>query len=249
MPLRPLSAGELLAAWEAGQGQPPLAQALALLAAASTSTPAEWAALPLGQRDAALLTLREWTFGPDLTALASCPDCGTTLELGSAVADLHVAPAPPAEESSALTVDGIMVRFRPPNSADLVAIAGETDPATARRRLLERCVLAVYPEEGTRRGRPDRRPIARRGGGGHRGRDGGSRPAGRYANGPDLPGVWARLVRPLRHRRLLLARNRSLGHAHAARIHALALAYGWREADILALSPRRRAIYLELVRG
>ena len=40
-------------------------------------------------------------------------------------------------------------------------------------------------------------------------------------------------------------------HAWAQRtlreIHALASAYGWREADILALSPRRRQLYLEMI--
>jgi hypothetical protein len=30
-------------------------------------------------------------------------------------------------------------------------------------------------------------------------------------------------------------------------IHRLATAYGWREADILALSPMRRQFYLELI--
>ena len=30
-------------------------------------------------------------------------------------------------------------------------------------------------------------------------------------------------------------------------VHALARAYGWREADILALSPGRRQAYLEMV--
>jgi hypothetical protein len=39
-------------------------------------------------------------------------------------------------------------------------------------------------------------------------------------------------------------------HAWAQRtlrdVHALARAYGWREADILALSPTRRQIYLEM---
>jgi hypothetical protein len=40
---------------------------------------------------------------------------------------------------------------------------------------------------------------------------------------------------------------------HAVRLlretHTLARAYGWREADILALSPRRRQVYLDLVMG
>jgi hypothetical protein len=29
-------------------------------------------------------------------------------------------------------------------------------------------------------------------------------------------------------------------------VHALARIYGWTEADVLAMSPRRRATYLEL---
>ena len=32
-------------------------------------------------------------------------------------------------------------------------------------------------------------------------------------------------------------------------VHALAKAYGWREAEILAMSPRRRQHYLDLVGG
>jgi hypothetical protein len=41
-------------------------------------------------------------------------------------------------------------------------------------------------------------------------------------------------------------------HAWAGRmlrdVHALAAAYGWREADILAMSPWRRQAYLEMIR-
>ena len=29
-------------------------------------------------------------------------------------------------------------------------------------------------------------------------------------------------------------------------VHALATSYGWSEADVLDLSPRRRAVYLDL---
>jgi hypothetical protein len=32
-------------------------------------------------------------------------------------------------------------------------------------------------------------------------------------------------------------------------VHELASAYGWRESEILALSPQRRQAYLELVRA
>ncbi len=32
-------------------------------------------------------------------------------------------------------------------------------------------------------------------------------------------------------------------------VHQLALAYGWRESDVLALSPLRRQLYLEMAYG
>ena len=32
-------------------------------------------------------------------------------------------------------------------------------------------------------------------------------------------------------------------------VHTLARAYGWREADVLSMSPWRRQFYLEMVRG
>ena len=34
-----------------------------------------------------------------------------------------------------------------------------------------------------------------------------------------------------------------------ADVHALAYAYGWREGDVLALTPARREVYLELTGG
>jgi len=32
-------------------------------------------------------------------------------------------------------------------------------------------------------------------------------------------------------------------------VHVLATAYGWREADLLALSPTRRRLYLDMIGG
>jgi hypothetical protein len=52
-----------------------------------------------------------------------------------------------------------------------------------------------------------------------------------------------------RHKRLPLGRARRLGAAHAAEVHTLASAYGWSEAQILALSATRRQRYIALVQG
>jgi hypothetical protein len=46
---------------------------------------------------------------------------------------------------------------------------------------------------------------------------------------------------------LLWARVEERASLLMAQVHALAAAYGWTEPDVLALSPRRRAAYLELV--
>ena len=74
--MRRLSAQEMMRAWEAGQGRSLAHRALLLLAYASPE--ASWealAALPIGERDVRLLTLRESTFGRELSSLATCPAC------------------------------------------------------------------------------------------------------------------------------------------------------------------------------
>src|SRR5437773_2632842 len=85
-----LSAAQLLNVWERGQAQPSVQRAMLLLAAACPEAPEEiLARLSVGQRDARLLTLREWTFGPHLVSLADCPGCGEHVELSFTVADIR----------------------------------------------------------------------------------------------------------------------------------------------------------------
>src|SRR5215212_4607648 len=103
--MRALSAVDLLDVWERGLAQPPSRRALLLLAAASPTTSLEALAdQSIGQRDAALLTLREWTFGSQLVSLATCPACGATVELGFDVADIRVPSGEDRPETFALQV-------------------------------------------------------------------------------------------------------------------------------------------------
>ena len=247
--MRPPSASELLAVWEQGLAQPPAQRALALLAAACPdATPGALAELSIGQRDARLLALREWLFGPHVASLASCPGCGERLELGFDVADIRT-PSPAQGEGGegvtplSLTVDGYEVRFRLPNSLDLLALAGQEEGAAARRLLLDRCVLTAR-------------------------RDGEEMPPDQL---PDdvIRAVAERMDRadPVAEVRLDLSCP-ACGHrwlatfdivsfiwseidAWACRtmneVHVLASAYGWREADVLATSPWRRRLYLQMV--
>ena len=67
--MRPLTAEGLLTAWERGQELAPAARALLLLSLAAPEASEEWLmSLTVGQRDAGLLTLRQWLFGslPDM---------------------------------------------------------------------------------------------------------------------------------------------------------------------------------------
>jgi len=242
--MRPLSSSELLAVWDAGLGQSPLERALALLAAADDSRPDILASLPIGQRDGRLLTLREWTFGARVTAVTTCTGCGQDLELDFVVAEIRAdAPADGADAMS-LARDRHTVRFRPPTSADLMAVR-DADPARRPELLLDRCVVEA---------RRDGEPVSA----------GGLPPAvvdamvDRMAESD--PQADVRLAvscsacgRTWRAVFDISSYFWSEIDAWARRIlrevHTLASAYGWAEREVLALSPRRRRVYLEMASG
>ena len=142
--MRALSASELLHIWERGPAQSPVQRALVLLATAHPDlSMAEFARLSIGQRNGLLMQLREWTFGPQLYSVATCTNCRERLELDCSVADLQAAPEVEPQEELALSAEGFEVRFRLPDSLDLMAILEGADVATARQTLLQRCLVST----------------------------------------------------------------------------------------------------------
>lgn len=247
--MRALSAFELLHVWERGLTQPPAQRALALLAAACPDTPLDaLARLSIGQRDARLLMLREWVFGPQLVSLAVCPACGERLELTFNVADIRVSVEVEPVEALSLSADGHEVRFRLPNSLDLVAIAGhkapvgDKDVAGARRLLLERCLLTVQQDGEETPGDPLPSNVV-------------DAVMERMAQADPQADVQLALSCPecgydwqvafgivsFFWSEINVWAYRILGE-----VHVLASAYGWSEDDILAMSPWRRQFYLSL---
>ncbi|WP_433727439.1 hypothetical protein ACQP2Y_12405 [Actinoplanes sp. CA-051413] len=231
-----ITEGELLAAWEAALGRPAVARALALAGAACRRDPAELSDLPLGRRDALLLDLRERCFGPQLSSETSCPRCAERLELMLDVADIRVPVEEAPDDRCHVEVAGVEVEFRLPTSGDLLALGSAG--GDARRRLLETCVV--------------------------------ERSAGSEALSDEiLAGVAARLpVADPQADVVLSLACWSCGHewdapfdvaaylwmevdAYARRllfdVHSLASAYGWSEAEVLAVSPARRRFYLDEV--
>lgn len=240
--MRALGTEELLRAWETGAVRPPTERALAVLAAAGVGPPPdELEAMPISHRDALLLAVREATFGRRYRALANCPACGDCLEVefdGSAIGREPRSPA-----VSTLSVGGYTLEVRPIHTGDLTAAARCRDVPTARRVLAARAVVAalregvpvepnalpddVIPEiaDHLERTDPDSDTLL----------DVTCATCGlRWESTLDIAAyVW----KEMEAEALRLLRD----------VHRLARACGWREADILSLSPLRRRAYLELV--
>jgi len=245
--MRPLSAEQMLQVWELGQSRHPLDRALLLLAIALPErSPDELVRLSIGQRDALLLTLREATLGETMESFATCPKCSEALEFTLKVTDLRlVEPMLTEPPVYRLETEGYTLQFGLPNSLDLAAVVGCPDLLTARSHLMERCIQQVS-RDGVAIA-PSQLPEAVL-----------SQlsqqmaecdppaellldltcPACQYAWQVLFDIVsffWIELG--VQAKRLLQT------------VHILARSYGWREADILAMSAMRRQFYLDRVSG
>ena len=250
--LRPLSASDLLEVWEHGIGRLPVEQGLLLLRAAYPDVPvADLPRLSIGQRDAALMNLREKTFGSPLNGLAVCPACSEKLEIGFPLEDLFSSYGtqvdlpllPDATEPKQLSTGGYDLRFRLLNSADLMQVSIVPDPESARRALLESCLLEARQnsQQVSVTELPDDVIQAL---------------ASRMDELDPLANVSLPLTCPACSHQWemvfdIISFFWSEISAWAERtlreVHILASAYGWREADIIAMSAWRRQKYLELV--
>jgi hypothetical protein len=233
----------LLSAWEEASSYPPVYRAVSLLAAAWPERPAgEWARLRLGARDGALLDLQDALFGADLETTAVCPQCGERVEMAFTTAQVRA----PKCEVERLTVehDGYLVDCRLPNSEDLLGLP-QTTAETARAALLARCLERVQQ---------DGKPIVPE-----------ALPppvieaiAGAMAEADPQADVLVAIECPICGHRwstnfditsYLWRELQEWAHQTLRDVHALASAYGWSEHEVLALSPSRRRLYLEMVEG
>lgn len=244
MIMRSLSASELLDVWERGSAQPFIERAITLLAASCPGLDRDGLArLTLGQRDRLLLSLRESMFGPRVAALASCSECNEKVEFDFEIDDIRVQDfVPEAEEIASLAIDDCSLRFRLPNSLDLAATAQHGDASMVRQRLIERCLVSASTSAGqlSAAGLPERVL--------------------------DELEVQMSKLDPQANVQLALqcpACNKSwratfdifaflwselaaCAERLVVEVHALASAYGWSEADILAMTATRRGVYLSL---
>lgn len=241
--MRTLSASEILGVWERGLGQPPVRRAIDLLAAAYPETPVSALLdLTIGRRDEQLLALRERLFGPGMAAIAACPSCDGRLEMTVDSADLRTASVRNGAAELALASGEYQVRFRPPNSQDLLA-AASVQADERREAVLRRCVLAV--ERAGVPSEPEDLPA-----------EVAERVAIEMAEADPLADVQLALSCPFCGHQWRAAFDIASFlwkeiEAAAGRllreVHRLAAVYGWSEREILSLSPMRRQYYLAMV--
>jgi hypothetical protein len=228
----------VLDAWERALGQPGPTRVVPLLAAATGTPAADVLGWSIARRDAVLFDLREALFGARAEAVQPCPGCQQELEFEVDLRELRPQPRDEAPTSRQAFVDGHRVCYRPPNTADLEAVAVLDDPVGARAVLLERCIESVNP------GGPESGPFV-------------SAEIARLLSESEAD-AEARLSlvcpvcqhawqAPFDIAAFLWTEVDDWAWRTLRQVHRLARAYGWTEHEVLGLSPSRRQIYLDLL--
>ncbi|MEJ2416715.1 MAG: hypothetical protein P8Y45_07255 [Exilibacterium sp.] len=245
MDTQAMDASALLSVWEEGLSESPLKRGLLLLAAAWPQTDErQWAQVNIGYRDSCLIALREQLFGNQLEALGNCPQCGEILELNYTTEELQRALPALVAPVEQLTVQrkGLEIACRLPNSEDLLAISAVDEQ---RKSLLHRCVKSVKKQSSQK---PVKiaslntdieqyivKEMAK---------------ADPYADiqialeCPECKKHWSQTFDILT---FLWGEIQDWAKRLLQDIHTIALNYGWSERDILAMSARRRRVYLEML--
>ncbi len=235
-----LSHADFLTLWEDGQGLHWLDRGLlAIQTLGPPSAGEEVADWSLGHRNQALAALHAQCFGPRMEGWTVCEGCGEKLEFRVDCRALIER----QREGSSQPVLFKGRTFRPPTSRDLAHIAGERDAEAAALRLAGMCRsegdeadaqdLASwtdwdFEELGEAITLAD--------------------PLAEISLSLECPMCARTSPEPLDLPAFFWAELEAAAKRLLHEIHTLATAYGWSEAEILALSDARRATYLEMVR-
>jgi hypothetical protein len=197
----------------------------------------------IGQRDAQLLALREQTFGPQLASTTICPACAEQLEFNVDIADIRATSNAEREATLHLMHSDYGVEFRLPTGLDVATLDPSASLESNRQHLLRRCVILARREG--KEVATDELPA-----------EVGSAIAQRMGKADPLADVQIALACPqCQHAwptpfdivSFFWTEIQAWANRLLREVHSLASAYGWREAEVLALSPWRRQAYLELI--
>ncbi len=258
--LRPLNGSDEAFLFEAGESISPAARATALLARCMVRlgdeqvSPGLVRSLTVGDREALLLHLWRITFGERLPCVFVCPldQCGEKMDLELKVADIllpaYAGPRPRYEIALDCRDARYLVRFRLPTGADqeIAAERALTSASEAERQLLIACVEQVsrvdsgpldanhWPEEIA--DSLDREMAA-------------LDPQAVIVMQIQCPSCGGAFLAEFDAEAFLYQEVKArLPHLYRE-IHQIASSYHWSEAEILAMSPKKRGVYLRMLAG
>jgi hypothetical protein len=177
-----------------------------------------------------------------LSSLTDCPACGEQLELNFKVADIRVSSTSP-HVPLYLSHSGYDVELRVPNSLDLLQLAECSTVAEMRARLFEQCVVSAVHDGAVERASEMPAEIVELA----IQRIGDADPQADVEvnlNCPECRHVWQTGFDIVSY---LWSELHSWAWQILREVHVLAANYGWRESEILSMTPQRRRGYLEIL--
>lgn len=233
-----LSSSALLNLWERGSALHPLDRGLlALHTVFSEVPPANLADWTLGRRNHALLEMHCSLFGPTLQGWTSCAQCGEKMEFEINALELAKQNLSTDLRPQAVSMDD--ATFRLPTSRDLATVAHAYAPSAAAAQLLDLCrtsneAAPQWSEEeidkiGEKLAEAD--------------------PLAEIQIALLCPACGSESIEPVEIVSFLWSEIEACAKQLLWEVHALARAYGWTEPDVLALSPARRSLYIEMVQA
>jgi hypothetical protein len=219
----------------------PLDQGLLALRSAFPDLEEDSADWPLGRRNRALAELRCAFFGAAIRGWTACRQCKEKIAFELNARSLAESETP--DRDAVISVDGRTYRL--PTSRDLAHIASEQDPQKAAMLLLQRCRsrspldaedIAAETADWSEN---DLEVIGQR--------MAAADPLAEIILQFECPHCGNSFQDNLDLSAFLWAEIEGQAKRLLVEVHALASAYGWSEAEILALKRTRRDFYLEMV--
>jgi hypothetical protein len=241
-----LNASELLDIWDSGRSVSPSCRSLLLLGAVYPDERESLPGLPLGEITARLLKVRARLFGSVLTCVTTCDVCKTIVETEVGIDEL-LGDEPTHQDGESLfhsiRQGDIAFNFRLPTISDLLEVdrVKSINAKQFARRLICGTIgnsenveiedLSQDMIEAMEKQISELDPLAQ---------------IELRISCPECGNRWAE---PLHMIDYLWLEISHLAKRLLLEVVQLASAFGWREQEILALTPERRRSYLELLRA
>lgn len=243
-----LSAEQLLLVWEQAHNYSLLQKTLLLLNLVTPeSEKRDVELLSIGQRDTHLLKLRNYLFGSTLHNTTNCPNCKSKLEWDMNLGDLIIQETDKHEylRVHSLNMDDFQIKFRLPNSKDIIQFLSENGDKTKPYSFLRYCILEIVSVKSNKKIQSVPENIINA----LIERISELDPAADIRINISCPSCgykWEAIFDIMSY---LWSEIDNWAHKTLQEVYILASAFGWPEKDILNMDAKRRQTYIEMIRS